>query len=985
MSEPAQEPSSQAVDESQATATADEELLAALADEFAARLRRGEHPTVEEYAAEHPALAERIRKVLSAAAMMEQTRAWEVTAGGEAAGATIGRYKLLERIGEGGFGVVYMAEQQQPVRRKVALKVIKPGMDSRQVLARFEAERQALALMDHPNIAKIFDGGMTDSGRPYFVMELVRGQPITEFSDQHRLAPRERLELFAHVCHAVQHAHQKGIIHRDIKPSNMLVMLHDTTPVVKVIDFGVAKALGQELTDKTLFTGFAQFLGTPLYMSPEQAGESSLDVDTRSDIYSLGVLLYELLTGTTPFDKERFRQAAQDEIRRIIREEEPPKPSTRLSESKESLASISALRQTEPVKLTKLVRGELDWIVMKTLEKDRTRRYETANELAMDVQRYLNDDTVQACPPSFAYRLKKFVRRNKAALVTASVIGVALLIAVGSFGWAMRDRTARHAKAVGQIEVILAEVEELERGQKWPEALGAARRAEAVLAGGEVDAATARRVGERLKDLELVDRLEQIRMQQLTWVGIAFDIAGTDVRYARAFREYGVDVERLPVEQSIERLKARPLLAIPLAAALEDWDRSHWTTKRYAASSKRLVAVARGIDPDPLRDRVRASWGKPASEVGDELQKLAETIDVRAHHPATLSRLASNLRRVRRADVALRLQRAANDAYPQDFLLNYELAHRLADRNDHEGAIRFYTAAVAVRPSAVAARNNLGLALRGNGKADEAIGAFRSAIEIDPAFAPAYYNLGISLRGRGELDGAVAAYRKAIEHAPRFPGSYNNLGNVLSDDLAKYGEAIECYLKVIELDPKMVNAHANLGLAREKQGRLPEAIAAYEKALAIDPRFAPAIGSLARLLATCSEETFHDPRRALTLAQQAINLDPTNPDYHRTLGFAYYRIGDWKRATASLEKSLELRRGGNGSDWFFLAMAQWQLGNKDAAREWYGKAIQWMEKHAANAEIMIRLRAEAAKLLRLIEKQPGAPSTAPTTSPTSKK
>ncbi|HLW67897.1 MAG TPA: serine/threonine-protein kinase, partial [Gemmataceae bacterium] len=303
----------------------------------------------------------------------------------ESPDTVIGPYKLLEQIGEGGFGVVFMAEQTEPVRRKVALKILKPGMDTRQVVARFEAERQALAIMDHPNIAKVHDGGQTGSGRPYFVMELVRGTPITEFCDQNQLTPRQRLELFGSVCQAVQHAHQKGIIHRDLKPSNVLVSRHDTTPIVKVIDFGVAKALGQELTDKTLFTGIAQMIGTPLYMSPEQAGMSDLDIDTRSDIYSLGVLLYELLTGTTPFDKGRLKEAGYDEIRRIIREEEPPKPSTRLAQSTETLPSISTQRQTEPAKLTKLVRGELDWIVMKALEKDRNRRYETASAFAADV------------------------------------------------------------------------------------------------------------------------------------------------------------------------------------------------------------------------------------------------------------------------------------------------------------------------------------------------------------------------------------------------------------------------------------------------------------------------------------------------------------------------------------------------------------------------------------------------------------------------
>src|SRR3954468_2781008 len=282
----------------------------------------------------------------------------------EALGAAVGPYKLLERIGGGGMGVVYMAEQLRPIRRKVALKIFKPGMDSGQVTARFEGERQALTMMDHPNIARVLDAGTTDEGRPYFVMELVKGVPITDYCDQARLTTRQRLELFVDVCHAVQHAHQKGVIHRDLKPGNVLVTLHDDNPVPKVIDFGIAKATGQQLTERTLFTNYAQMLGTPLYMSPEQAQISGMDVDTRSDVYSLGVLLYELLTGTTPFDKQRLREAAYDEMRRIIREEDPPKPSTRLSGS-QTLPMVAANRHTDPTKLTGVVRGELDWIVMK--------------------------------------------------------------------------------------------------------------------------------------------------------------------------------------------------------------------------------------------------------------------------------------------------------------------------------------------------------------------------------------------------------------------------------------------------------------------------------------------------------------------------------------------------------------------------------------------------------------------------------------------
>jgi WD40 repeat protein/serine/threonine protein kinase len=344
----------------------------------------------------------------------------------EGPGSCIGPYKLLQRIGEGGMGAVFMAEQTEPVQRRVALKVVKPGMDSDQVLARFEAERQALALMDHPNIARVLDAGTTDSGRPYFVMELVKGVPITKYCDEHRLTPRQRLELFVPVCRAVQHAHTKGIIHRDLKPSNVLIALYDDRPVPKVIDFGVAKAMGPKLTDKTLFTEFGAVVGTLEYMSPEQAQLNQLDIDTRSDVYSLGVLLYELLTGTTPLERRRLKEAALLEVLRLIREEEPPRPSMRLSTTQE-LPAIAASRGLEPRRLSGLVRGELDWIAMKCLEKDRNLRYETADGLARDVERYLADEPVQAGPPSAGYRLRKYVRRHKgqvlaAALLTASLI-----------------------------------------------------------------------------------------------------------------------------------------------------------------------------------------------------------------------------------------------------------------------------------------------------------------------------------------------------------------------------------------------------------------------------------------------------------------------------------------------------------------------------------------------------------------------------------
>ncbi|MDQ3228011.1 MAG: serine/threonine-protein kinase [Chloroflexota bacterium] len=390
----------------------------------------------------------------------------------EVLGTNVGPYKLLERLGDGGMGVVYMAEQLYPVRRRVALKIIKPGMDSGQVIARFEAERQALALMDHPSIARVLDVGTTEAGRPYFAMELVRGVSICQYCDTHQLSTRERLALFVQVCHAVQHAHNKGVIHRDLKPSNLMVTLHDGVPVPKVIDFGIAKAINQRLTDRTLFTQYAQLIGTPLYMSPEQAEFSGLDVDTRSDVYSLGVMLYELLTGTTPFDRKRLGTAALDEVRRIIREEDPPRPSTRLSTlAGEMLSGVVLHRRTDSKKLRQLMRGELDWIAMRCLEKDRTRRYETANALARDVQRYLADEPVEACPPSPRYRVGKFLRRHRGPVLAASLLLIALIGGVCGTTWglvqAQRGRTdAETARANESGQRLLAEANALKARQR---------------------------------------------------------------------------------------------------------------------------------------------------------------------------------------------------------------------------------------------------------------------------------------------------------------------------------------------------------------------------------------------------------------------------------------------------------------------------------------------------------------------------------------
>jgi eukaryotic-like serine/threonine-protein kinase len=529
------------------------------------------------------ALRDRVETLLRAHAAAGRFLSPEIVGDEETPGSVIGRYKLLQRIGEGGFGVVYMAEQLEPVRRKVALKIIKLGMDTRQVVARFESERQALALMDHPHIARVFDAGATDSGRPYFVMELVRGVAITEYCDRNSLSLRERLELFVSVCLAVQHAHQKGIIHRDLKPSNILVTLHDGKPVPKVIDFGVAKATCQRLTDKTVFTEFRQAIGTPQYMSPEQAEMSGLDVDTRCDIYSLGVLLYELMTSTTPLDADWLKSAGYAELQRIIREEEPPPPSQRVSTLHEQLVTIARQRRSEPTGLPRLFRGDLDWIVMKALEKDRTRRYATAGEFAADIERHLHHEPVIASPPGVIYRMRKFARRNRTGVTAGLIVAFTVLIglAAATAGFVRANREAARSRTIASfLEEIVVAVNPTEAGNRHVNVEDVINRARALFGDDHATVAAAldslamqvQRAGNLQGAEELFEESARIWRKvcgetcpslgvTLGHVGSLHRLQGDDARAESALREALSIAARLPESLQLSFCESRSELA----------------------------------------------------------------------------------------------------------------------------------------------------------------------------------------------------------------------------------------------------------------------------------------------------------------------------------------------------------------------------------------------------------------------------------------
>jgi tetratricopeptide (TPR) repeat protein/serine/threonine protein kinase len=863
----------------------------------------------------------------------------------EGPGSRIGPYKLLQQIGEGGMGTVFMAEQTEPVRRLVAVKVIKAGMDSRQVIARFEAERQALALMDHPNIAKVFDAGTTEASHPYFVMELVKGVPITKYCDEHHLTPQQRLELFVPVCRAVQHAHHKGIIHRDLKPSNVLVAQYDGNPVPKVIDFGVAKATGQKLTDKTLFTDFGAVVGTLEYMSPEQAELNQLDIDTRSDIYSLGVLLYELLTGTTPLERKRVHRAAILVVLQLIREEEPPRPSTRLSTTEE-LPSIAANRGLEPKKLSGQVRGDLDWIVMKCLEKDRNRRYETANGLAADVQRYLEDEPVLASPPSAAYRLRKFARRNKTALRTTATVLLVLLVATSGFGWALWDRAEqqaaqqvevgkRKAETERAVSVALVKAEQLaEQARKlpsissgeaaaalvvWRQAADALGQAEAALSTGTADDALRQRVAPLLAQVEkgrqqtehekvqaqrkeqLFRALDEARMARSVLVENHFDYARAVAKYAAAFAAYGLDVVGEAREELARRIATQPAdVRDALLVALDDWAYSA-AQVQGASSAKDLRALAEAADNDPWRKRYRAAVTANDRAALRDLSAEARRSSLPS---SSLVLLARSLELREQRDEALALLRFGRSRHPTDFWIQFDLGSLLrvakATPVEIEEAIGCYRAALALRPAASVVHNHLGIALHAKKQVDEAMAEYRKAIELDPKDPNAYNNLGIGLKDKNQVDAAIAAYKKAIDLDSKYAPAHTNLGLALVA-MNQLDEAIAEFKKAVQLDPKVAQARNNLGNALVAKKQVDMAIAEYRKAIELDPKDALAHDNLGNAL-----KIMNRLEEAISEHKRAIDLDPLYPPAHNNLGNALQTKGQWDGASAEYKKAIEL-------------------------------------------------------------------------------
>ncbi len=856
----------------------------------------------------------------------------------EGPGAVLGPYRLLEKIGEGGFGIVYMAEQTQPVRRKVALKILKPGMDTRQVVARFEAERQALALMDHPNIAQVFDGGATATGRPYFVMELVRGIPITEFCDENVLPVRKRLDLFLAVCQAVQHAHQKGIIHRDLKPSNVMVTLHDDVPVVKVIDFGIAKAVGQQLTEKTLFTNFAQMIGTPPYMSPEQAQMSGLDVDTRSDIYALGVLLYELLTGSPPFDRERLRTVAFDEIRRIIREEEPPKPSTRLNVENEETTSASRNRGSDPRKLSQLLRGELDWIVMKCLEKDRNRRYETANGLANDLHRYLHDEPVHACPPSVAYRLRLFTRRHKASLSTAALVLVLVIVAGSLAVWqSLRATAARDSEIRARLDLSEAKQSAAEE--------------------------RANRIANDLATLNTANRLIESG-------GSHADFS----EWALAESDLTAAVKLRPDHSQVWFTRGAFYARLSLwDLAASDFQSAFQLNELGTANSLYLHALLRRYIGDEAGYRlaceqmIKRFGQNDDPRTCDDLARTCLLVDPPAIDPNRAVRLAQMAVKATRTPSRLaNLGTAEYRAGQYEFALEHLAEARALNRYlettwmDSVAAMAQFKLGQteAARKSLKAAADSLAL-------------RFQTRLSILTTYNTALW----PYEAQSELHYREASRLINGKQAPDDDG----LWTVQAETLAAIGrskEALARFDRATELNPKGTSSRTRRANYYARLGDWEHAIKDYENLHVLAPANWIVSNNLAWYLVTCPDQKLRDPKRALELATKAVAVSPSAKMFN-TLALANYRNGDWTAATKSILRSMQIRDADDAFDWILLGMAQWRLGHKDRGRALFNHAVRRIRQTGTGSEEMDRFREEAAALLGV---PPNSPSSADGTS-----
>jgi serine/threonine protein kinase/tetratricopeptide (TPR) repeat protein len=874
----------------------------------------------------------------------------------ERPGTVIGPYKLMEQIGEGGFGLVFVAEQQQPVRRKVALKIIKPGMDTREVIARFEAERQALALMDHPNIARVLDAGATDSGRPYFAMELVAGVPITDYCDERRLTPRERLELFVPVCRAVQHAHQKAVIHRDLKPSNVLVATYDGEPVPKIIDFGVAKAIDRRPSDQALVTEFGVVIGTPDYMSPEQAGPTQSDIDTRSDIYSLGILLYELLTGTTPLGCRRPTGATFLDVLRRVREEEPPRPSARLRTA-EGLPSIAARRNTEPRRLVGLVRGELDWVVMKALEKDRNRRYETADALADDLHRHLDGEPIRAQRVGPASAVSRWARRHRkaiaaaAAMLTLATVGLA---AASVLLWREIARTeANLTKALRVLEefcdytdeagfghdperteqvqrTALGLYEELTRQRPTdPEARWATARAYRrlgdLLSGGSLwpDPSRRTKVRETYRSADaLITALRAAYPHDPRYREEHARILGH--RGTRFTYPFDGDKEKEPILRRALALNRGLADEFPataryrLAVAQGCIDLAYALTLMTPAEAEEKERLLR----EALAIRERLADSSPANRAGlAEAYALFHRLMLLTHRPREAEKASTR---------AVALIDALADEAPTDprrRLTAAELSSRLFTVEPCDTSVDFLELERSHR--------------RALGVWERLAGDFPAIPEFRARLAGFHVVLsGLYVR-HGRDEQSVATRRRAVE-----------IGEGLVRD----------HPTVARYRGQLAQTCLDLGAYLVSGDRLREALPPLRRAVELSPEGAGARRYLAWALAMAPDPDLRDPARAVALAEQAVSRLPI-ADCWSTLGVAHVRAGDWVAARAATEQSMRLGSGGNACDWLVLAMALWHQGNQGQARQLYERASEAMTAPGWQRPDLCRLRAECAATL----------------------